>query len=237
MTAQVVAIRLAQSGAVRRLLGCGCLAIAGLTALPLLLIAAMTGGAFGSTGAAGADQSDPFSLGNTGMIIGSGEPLPPGSFRVTQGFGCTSVPDEPPPPAPYACPTDPAHRESVRFHTGIDLAAPTGTPVAAVVAGTVRVLISAGGFGLHVVLIPDSTAAGMVTYLYGHLSAVAVPDGGQVMAGAPIGAVGSSGNSTGPHLHFEVDVGEVPANPCAIFPAGYLAPAGVAAGGCEAGGL
>jgi murein DD-endopeptidase MepM/ murein hydrolase activator NlpD len=71
-----------------------------------------------------------------------------------------------------------------------------------------------------------------VVYLYGHLSSVAVTDGVVVAAGQPLGSVGSTGNSTGPHLHFEVDVGGIPVNPCSIFPAGYLVPAGVAAAGC-----
>jgi murein DD-endopeptidase MepM/ murein hydrolase activator NlpD len=71
-------------------------------------------------------------------------------------------------------------------------------------------------------------------YLYGHLSGVAVPDGDAVRAGAPIGFVGTTGNSSGPHLHFEVDVGGVPVNPCSVFPPGYLVPAGVAAAGCLA---
>ena len=153
---------------------------------------------------------------------------------MSQGFGCTGVVFEPSPPPPYACPPDAAHPTFLRFHTGIDLAAAWGTPVFAVAAGVVHVVQSATGFGLHILLTPPLSSAKPVTYLYGHLSDVVVADGVAVAAGQALGSVGSTGNSTGPHLHFEVDVGGVPVNPCSIFPAGYLQPAGVAAAGCLA---
>lgn len=95
------------------------------------------------------------------------------------------------------------------YHTGIDLAAPTGTTVFAADGGTV---IFAGwsnwGYGNTVVL-----AHGNLLTLYGHMSRVSVSCGQVVSRGTPIGAVGSTGNSSGPHLHFEVRVGEVPQNP------------------------
>jgi murein DD-endopeptidase MepM/ murein hydrolase activator NlpD len=94
-------------------------------------------------------------------------------------------------------------------HTGIDLQAPTGTPVFAAANGTV---IFAGwsnwGYGNSIVL-----AHGSMFTLYGHLSAINVRCGQQVSAGTPIGAVGSTGNSSGPHLHFEIRPNGVPVNP------------------------
>lgn len=218
----------------RKLLGCGCAAAVAAVGLPFLILAAAMGGLFSALpGGAGASQVDGFGLGGEAMVVGSGEPLPPGAFTVSQGFGCTTVTVEPPPPVPYRCPPDAAHPSSVRFHTGIDMAARSGTPVFAVAAGMVRVIASAGGFGLHIVLTPTSSGP-TLAYLYGHLSGVTVVDREAVPAGQVLGYVGSSGNSTGPHLHFEVDAGGVPVNPCSVFPAGYLVPAGLAAGGCLA---
>ncbi len=95
-------------------------------------------------------------------------------------------------------------------HSGIDLAAPTGTPVFAADGGTV---IFAGwsnwGYGYSIVL---AHGGGLLT-LYGHLSRINVRCGQQVSAGTPIGAVGTSGNSSGPHLHFEIRPGGTPVNP------------------------
>lgn len=88
-----------------------------------------------------------------------------------------------------------------RFHTGVDYAADTGTPVSA--AGNGKVTYAGwhpGGWGFLV-----SIAHGRgVRSMSAHLSRVDVKVGERVRAGQPIGAVGSSGNSTGPHLHFEV---------------------------------
>jgi murein DD-endopeptidase MepM/ murein hydrolase activator NlpD len=111
-------------------------------------------------------------------------------YAVTQGFGCTSVRIE---PVDRSC-------GGGHWHSGIDLAAARGTPVVAAVAGVAAVFVSATGYGLHIVI--DS--GGGLTTLYGHLAAVTVSTGEYVVAGERIGAVGSTGNSTGPHLHFEV---------------------------------
>jgi len=126
-----------------------------------------------------------------------GARIGPSGFRapvtgavVTQAFGCTAYVFEAPQPA---CP-------SGHWHSGIDLAAPSGRPVRATLPGRVMVVHSAGGYGLHVVI---DHGAGLSS-LYGHLSAVTVADGAAVAAGVVIGAVGSTGNSTGPHLHFEI---------------------------------
>ncbi|WP_027883609.1 peptidoglycan DD-metalloendopeptidase family protein [Meiothermus rufus] len=102
-----------------------------------------------------------------------------------------------------------------RFHTGIDLAAPTGTPIYAARAGQVSVAgWSRFGYGLHVII---DHGEGHET-LYGHMSRIAVRPGQWVARGELIGYVGSTGWSTGPHLHFEVRVGGVTRNPMAYLP-------------------
>ncbi|MET9608072.1 peptidoglycan DD-metalloendopeptidase family protein [Streptomyces sp. NPDC006512] len=85
------------------------------------------------------------------------------------------------------------------FHTGIDLAVPTGTPVVAAAAGTVVTADWQGSYGNAVII---QHADGRYT-LYAHLSSITVKQGDQVAAAQEIGLSGSTGNSTGPHLHFE----------------------------------
>jgi murein DD-endopeptidase MepM/ murein hydrolase activator NlpD len=87
-----------------------------------------------------------------------------------------------------------------RFHTGTDLGAPLGTPVLAAVAGRVLLADLLGGYGLTVALEHNQ---GTQQTLYGHLSEIFVKPGEQVKQGSVIGRVGSTGLSTGPHLHFE----------------------------------
>jgi murein DD-endopeptidase MepM/ murein hydrolase activator NlpD len=87
-----------------------------------------------------------------------------------------------------------------RFHAGTDLGAPTGTPVLAAAAGQVETANWVGGYGLTVVLNHKSAEQ----TLYGHMSEILVQPGQWVQPGTVIGLVGSTGNSTGPHLHFEV---------------------------------
>ncbi|WP_235187263.1 M23 family metallopeptidase [Thermus caliditerrae] len=102
-----------------------------------------------------------------------------------------------------------------RYHTGIDLAAPYGTPIVAAKAGQVQVAgWSSYGYGFHVVV----DHGGGVETLYAHMSRIAVRSGEWVEAGQVIGYVGSTGWSTGPHLHFEVRVGGVARNPLAYLP-------------------
>lgn len=87
-----------------------------------------------------------------------------------------------------------------RFHTGTDLGAPLGTPVLAAYAGRVAIADFLGGYGLAITL--DHNKGSQQT-LYGHLSEIFVKQGEWVKQGSVIGRVGSTGNSTGAHLHFE----------------------------------
>lgn len=88
-----------------------------------------------------------------------------------------------------------------RFHAGTDFGAEMGTPVVAAYSGSVAIADLMGGYGLAVVL--DHQKSGQQT-LYAHLSEIFVQPGQVVEQGTIIGSVGSTGNSTGPHLHFEV---------------------------------
>jgi len=88
-------------------------------------------------------------------------------------------------------------------HTGLDFAAPSGTPVVAVASGTITETSYAGSYGNRVVL---TTNEGDEIW-FCHLTSFAVQAGDEVRAGETIGTVGSTGNSTGPHLHLEVRPG------------------------------
>ncbi len=94
---------------------------------------------------------------------------------------------------------DPLSHEP-RFHRGLDLRAARGTPVAAASDGVVVAASVAPGLGKHVVV----RHAGGLDSVYAHLERIDVAPGAAVSAGTPIGAAGSTGRSTGPHLHFEV---------------------------------
>ncbi|HTL87895.1 MAG TPA: M23 family metallopeptidase [Leptolyngbya sp.] len=87
------------------------------------------------------------------------------------------------------------------LHTGTDLGAPLGTPVLAALTGRVIMADFFGGYGLAVALEHN---AGAQQTLYAHLSEIFVKPGEIVKQGTVVGRVGSTGNSTGPHLHFEV---------------------------------
>ena len=102
-------------------------------------------------------------------------------------------------------------RSSIRrsSHTGLDIATSTGTPIAAAASGTVTFSGYKGSYGNMVVI---SHGNGVQTY-YGHCSKLYVSAGTQVSQGQTIAAVGSTGNSTGPHLHLEVRVNGVAYNP------------------------
>ena len=128
--------------------------------------------------------------------VAFGSPLP--GATLTQGFGPTDLSVEPP------------YGGFAHFHTGLDLAATGGTPVLAAADGVVVLAgFNAGGYGNYVVL----AHAGGFDTLYGHLESIAVPQGQPVRRGQPIGTEGSTGNSTGPHLHFELRRGGQPVDP------------------------
>jgi murein DD-endopeptidase MepM/ murein hydrolase activator NlpD len=95
------------------------------------------------------------------------------------------------------------------FHTGVDITAPTGTPVRVTGDGVVRHADRLGGYGRLVVV---DHGNGLQTY-YAHLSKFYVHPGQEVRSGDLIGAVGTSGRVTAPHLHYEVRVGGAPMNP------------------------
>ncbi|WP_427924140.1 transglycosylase family protein [Streptomyces sp. cg40] len=107
------------------------------------------------------------------------------------------------------------------YHTGVDFLVPTGTSVKAIEAGQVVTAGWGGSYGYQVVI---RHADGRYSQ-YAHLSAISVRDGQSVGAGQRIGRSGSTGNTTGPHLHFEVRTG--PGFGTDIDPLAYLRAGGV----------
>jgi murein DD-endopeptidase MepM/ murein hydrolase activator NlpD len=125
------------------------------------------------------------------------------SFQITQPFGPSSVLLEPP-LGPYP-----------HFHAGIDLAAPLGTAVMAAAAGVVvAVGHGAVGYGNYVVI----AHGGGIATLYGHLLATEVVVGQIVVGGQLIGREGSTGFSTGPHVHFELRLNDAIVDPMPYLP-------------------
>ncbi len=105
---------------------------------------------------------------------------------------------------------DPVSKRSYSFHKGIDIAAPEGTPVYASAEGTViKAEFVKSGYGNLIVI---KHADDIATY-YGHLSKIIAKKGDKVGKGELIGKVGSTGRSTGPHLHFEVRRGDKAMDP------------------------
>lgn len=107
-------------------------------------------------------------------------------------------------------------RGRVHEHSGADMAAPRGTAVRAVAAGTVQVVKrQATGYGHHVVVAHNDGYSSW----YAHLERIdgSVSVGMQIAAGQMLGAVGSSGSATGPHLHLEIRLDDVPQEPMALL--------------------
>lgn len=129
--------------------------------------------------------------------------LPVRGASLTQPFGCTTLEIE---PWASQCP-------SHHFHSGIDLAAPLGTPIFAATDGHVTVRRERGGYGLYLMVVRDP----QFSTLYGHLEWPLVQTGDVVAAGQAIALMGSTGNSTGPHLHFEVRIAGVPVDPLPLL--------------------
>jgi murein DD-endopeptidase MepM/ murein hydrolase activator NlpD len=113
--------------------------------------------------------------------------------------------------SPFGARMDPVTGEE-GFHTGVDVAAPMYTPVRAVATGTVKFVGWSGNYGQRVFL--DN--GGFMTQ-YAHLSVIKVKKGDVVAAGEVIGMVGSTGKSTGPHLHLEWWSGGIPLDPLIAF--------------------
>ena len=130
-------------------------------------------------------------------IIGHWDWPVPGVFSISSGFGMR--------PDPFT--------GEIRKHDGIDISGDTGTAVTAASAG---VVISRGWFGGYGNLVVLDHGDGVKTY-YGHLSAFSCNKGQVVEKGQEVGKMGSTGRSTGPHLHFEVRVNGVPINPISFY--------------------
>ena len=128
-----------------------------------------------------------------GGAPGSKDLLWPTDGTVTSGFGVR---------------THPIFR-SKRLHAGIDIPAETGQPIYAAADGTV---VKAGGYGGYGNAVVIDHGQGLST-VYAHQSRIAMKVGATVLAGDTVGYVGSTGYSTGPHLHFEIRMGGVPNNP------------------------
>ncbi|AOS99706.1 MULTISPECIES: murein hydrolase activator EnvC family protein [Exiguobacterium] len=92
------------------------------------------------------------------------------------------------------------------FHNGIDFGGPVGTPIVAAATGTVITASGGGPYGNHV-MIAHQLNGKTYTTVYAHMSSLNARAGQRVSQGQQIGALGSTGNSTGPHLHFEIHVG------------------------------
>lgn len=138
-------------------------------------------------------------------------PLAPGTYTFASGFGWR---------------TDPFTGRP-RLHAGIDLAAPTGTPILAIADGVVIFAGPSGGYG-NLIIVRHRVGGSLVDSYYGHMWAdgVHVAAGETVSAGQHIGDVGSAGRSEGPHLHFELHAGGPPAEP--VDPAAWLEAHGAA---------
>ena len=155
------------------------------------IVERVEGGGAGTSSGQGAISFASGEAGSCGLVTnpgGSGWARPIGAYQWVRGFS--------------------------GVHSGVDLSAPPGSPVYAANGGAV---IFAGwnsyGYGYTIVL-----AHGPFTTLYGHLSAINVGCAQYVSAGQPIGAVGSSGNSSGPHLHFEIRYMDLPQDPTYTMP-------------------
>jgi murein DD-endopeptidase MepM/ murein hydrolase activator NlpD len=127
--------------------------------------------------------------------------------------------------SPFGPRVDPVNRRE-GFHPGVDLAAPYGTPVYATAPGIVTFAGWEGGYGK---IVRIDHGHGLSTG-YAHLHRYTVVVGEKVAAGAVIGYIGTTGRSTGPHLHYEVRLNGEVVNPAAFLALGYeIAPAAGAA--------
>lgn len=142
----------------------------------------------------------------TASAAGSGVPAELG--RVVYPLAARGVPT-----SPFGWRTSPVTGTS-EFHAGQDLAAPAGTPVLAATSGTVTTASWVSGYGNYACVDRDAH----FRTCYGHLAAFSVEVGQPITAGQQVGLEGSTGDATGPHLHFEVRLDGVPTNPLPYLP-------------------
>ncbi len=156
----------------------------------------------GASSGSGASEADTSSL----PPVTSGTWMTPAAGSFTSGFGWR---------------THPIHGDQ-RQHRGVDIANATGTPIVAAADGVVSSAGPMGGLG-NAVFITHSIDGQMYTSVYGHMSSIQATVGQSVKKGDRIGAMGSTGSSTAPHLHFEVHVGGFTANgPSAVNPLRFI---------------
>lgn len=138
---------------------------------------------------------------------------PGGAPRPAAGSGAVIMPTTGTLTSPFGNRTDPLGRGR-RFHAGQDFGAPFGTPIVAATAGTVAYAGTTSGYGNYTCV---DRGSGFAT-CYAHQAKILVVVGQPVQQGQRIGLVGSTGNSTGPHLHFEVRLNGNPTDPMPYLP-------------------
>lgn len=111
--------------------------------------------------------------------------------------------------------SNPFGGSSLEFHKGQDISAPSGTPISATADGVVIIARWVHGYGNGIYIDHGNG----ITTRYGHLSRIDVVEGQTVKRGDHLGLVGSTGRSTGPHLHYEVRINGQPVSPTAYLPA------------------
>ena len=166
---------------------------------------------------------------STATATATRTPIPTSTPTVTATVVPPTVTDTPKPPPARATPVPHVHSSGIAWpfrgsisqrysggHSGIDIKAPYGRGIGAATSGTVTFVggSSCCGYGRYVKI---SGPNGVVT-LYAHLSSFHVSSGQRVNQGQTIGHVGSTGNATGPHLHFEVIINGRPINPLGQLP-------------------
>jgi murein DD-endopeptidase MepM/ murein hydrolase activator NlpD len=124
-------------------------------------------------------------------------PVPMANYKISSGFGYRR---------------DPVYG-GTRFHSGIDFSGPTGTPIYATADGVVAAATWASGYGNKI----DLDHGYNYMTRYAHLNKIDVRPGEQVKRGQKIGEMGSTGKSTGPHLHYEVRFKDEPQNPAYYY--------------------
>ncbi|MFH5207887.1 peptidoglycan DD-metalloendopeptidase family protein [Antrihabitans spumae] len=156
--------------------------LAGLPVAAMLLMMVPLLVLFSGTSNSGCTPTGETSNGDTSVPVTDGRsyPLKEGTYTLTSGYGMRWG----------------------EMHRGVDFAGPIGTPIYAAMDGVVVEAGPATGFGLWIVI--DSNDGGPISTVYGHMFVLSAKQGQKVKAGDKIAEVGNNGQSTGPHLHFEV---------------------------------